>query len=148
DGEAVEARAALRLAVAGHEHGVAHAHVGVHHLLAPALGDHAGRRRLRGLVVADDLHLRAQHALVQPERLFADAVEEQVGLDLHCKAPFMREPTIVNIAARAALGSGQTLHADDGRATRAIIARYIAIQLERAGGGPYRCHVTRAHKET
>src|SRR4029077_15289402 len=56
----------------------------VHHLVLGAGRHHAGSRWLGAVLVAHEHHdFRADRALIELDRLFAAAVEEQIRLDLH-----------------------------------------------------------------
>ena len=57
----------------------------MHHLVLGTGRGHAGFMGIRAILeMHEHRHLRAECAAVELERLLAAAIEEQVGLDLHC----------------------------------------------------------------
>ena len=60
----------------------------MHHLVLAAWRDHAGGNRAF-LVAHEHRHFRAKRLLVELDRLFAAAIEEQIGLYLHHGSPFL-----------------------------------------------------------
>ena len=71
--------------VGSHHRRIADAEARVHHLVLGTGRHHAGWLGLRAVLEAHEHgHFRAERFAVELERLVAAAVEEQVGLDLHC----------------------------------------------------------------
>ena len=57
----------------------------MHHLVLGTGRDHAGFMGIRAVLETHEhRHLGAERAAVELDRLLAAAIEEQVGLDLHC----------------------------------------------------------------